>query len=916
MIKNIPDLTKENILKVLNESFKKTGARVLMPDLDIYIPTVDEVKSEGHVFFLVDGWVDVDPGILEEEESSEDQQAPVEPPEMRQWACEVCTLLNPDNQDICLVCETPKPLDPVYPAEEAKKAEEEALKLTAIDQHEEVSSDEEEETLQVKIDLEEDEELGMEPYSKIKVKQFIYSPEEDLYNPKSRKEALKKEILAGFERLTPDKRIEIMTCEEDSSIMNSDEFDEFVLCRMTNETVGDRQDSIFSKLWEKVKTQAKYMFPGVESSEDFANVIFQISSHKWIRRFSELGIDFWLNKSTPSFDQNESIESLCGNELSRFKEFIEQDMCQQTQRILEFSAADFRLEHKTDLTGVDLFSENLGDKARYSETKLFFAKLTKLNNHSMLRFKTSVSLLRLFNRLLVQNFRFISMFLPRPQDQESLDQKQDVLSLGSLVSSLRGYIYRAVKNKMIEQILEATTMNRDETPKIIVERFTREKEITDQKGPVARRSNEQGTVFVQGYSQLKHVPTTNLRPVKPKGAEPFICFEVVLKNEHVQGLAGPYRQFFTDVSSELQFKDKKKDQLELLVESPNRVAQVGDHKEKYCLRASANSAFHLQLFEYLGKLMGMAYRTGTFVLLDLPTIFWKKMLDLPLLEIDLEEIDKGSLEYIRFLRNSKKEEFEDVIDRNFTATLTDGSEAELLPGGAHKKVTFENREQFICLFKRALFNESDLQVKAVRKGFTSIIPEVLLRLVSPNELETRICGKNKIDFDLLRKHTVYKAPIKADSPLINNFWSLIKEFSPADQLKFVKFCWGQERLPSTDHEYAVNQIRFMIKPITFSGNQDGMLPRSDTCFFNLELPNYSTKEIMRERILLAINTDCDSMNADVNADNIDEGNMDHIGDQMNRSQSWVYYSNGSQEDNFEPDFSSTSSEDLEDDFMF
>lgn len=43
---------------------------------------------------------------------------------------------------------------------------------------------------------------------------------------------------------------------------------------------------------------------------------------------------------------------------------------------------------------------------------------------------------------------------------------------------------------------------------------------------------------------------------------------------------------------------------------------------------------------------------------------------------------------------------------------------------------------------------------------------------------------------------------------------------------------------------------------------DGALPKADTCFFNLELPDYSSKEIMKQRILLAIYTDSDSMNAE------------------------------------------------------
>lgn len=31
-----------------------------------------------------------------------------------------------------------------------------------------------------------------------------------------------------------------------------------------------------------------------------------------------------------------------------------------------------------------------------------------------------------------------------------------------------------------------------------------------------------------------------LRPIKPKGSEPFIAFEVIFKGEHVMGEAGPY----------------------------------------------------------------------------------------------------------------------------------------------------------------------------------------------------------------------------------------------------------------------------------------------------------------------------------------------------------------------------------------
>ncbi len=57
----------------------------------------------------------------------------------------------------------------------------------------------------------------------------------------------------------------------------------------------------------------------------------------------------------------------------------------------------------------------------------------------------------------------------------------------------------------------------------------------------------------------------------------------------------------------------------------------------------------------------------------------------------------------------------------------------------------------------------------------------------------------------------------------------------------------------------------MIKPmIANNKNQDQALPKADTCFFNIELPDYSTKAIMKEKLLLAVNLD----NVSINADNI------------------------------------------------
>lgn len=46
------------------------------------------------------------------------------------------------------------------------------------------------------------------------------------------------------------------------------------------------------------------------------------------------------------------------------------------------------------------------------------------------------------------------------------------------------------------------------------------------------------------------------------------------------------------------------------------------------------------------------------------------------------------------------------------------------------------------------------------------------------------------------------------------------------------------------------------------------MPRSQTCFFSLSLPQYTSKEILRKRLLYAINNTV-TMDADVQLHNAD-----------------------------------------------
>eukprot|EP00479_Gromia_sphaerica_P008468 TRINITY_DN3234_c0_g1_i1.p1 TRINITY_DN3234_c0_g1~~TRINITY_DN3234_c0_g1_i1.p1 ORF type:complete len:110 (+),score=18.69 TRINITY_DN3234_c0_g1_i1:242-571(+) len=105
---------------------------------------------------------------------------------------------------------------------------------------------------------------------------------------------------------------------------------------------------------------------------------------------------------------------------------------------------------------------------------------------------------------------------------------------------------------------------------------------------------------------------------------------------------------------------------------------------------------------------------------------------------------------------------------------------------------------------------------------------------------------------------------------------MLTDFSQENRRKFIRFAWAQDRLPADDDEFQRSHTRLLIKPpAKHYSNPDIALPRADTCFFNIELPRYSTRDIMELKFLFAINQTV-TMNADEeNMDDDQQNNPDY-----------------------------------------
>jgi len=259
----------------------------------------------------------------------------------------------------------------------------------------------------------------------------------------------------------------------------------------------------------------------------------------------------------------------------------------------------------------------------------------------------------------------------------------------------------------------------------------------------------------------------------------------------------------------------------------------------------------------VGALMGCSLRTKAPLSVDLPSIVWKQLLGQKVDVSDLEAVDKLCVQALEHIQQLPKGKLEQLVLQKFTTQLSDNSEVELKKDGKSFTVTYENRKEFQDLSIKMRLDEANKQIKAIRKGLNAVVPLRMLSLFSWHDLEELVCGNPVVDIEILRRHTKYSGSLSAASPLTKFLFQALHSFNMEERQLFLRFVWGRNRLPATDSDWSQ----------TFTINQlsagDDALPIAHTCFFSIDLPNYSTAEVLRKKVLYAI-YNCTAIDVDFN----------------------------------------------------
>ncbi|KAG7394634.1 hypothetical protein PHYBOEH_004944 [Phytophthora boehmeriae] len=437
----------------------------------------------------------------------------------------------------------------------------------------------------------------------------------------------------------------------------------------------------------------------------------------------------------------------------------------------------------------------------------------------------------------------------------SAQDERSLLARGA--RALRGVVFQHVKLAWWLGVLKEQQAPAAARPEIEVDRHRAHDalELSELGDPRASDAGERDSVFAQTFEQLH-----GLQPALLRGAER--AFKCQFVGEFGDDFGGLYRECLAQLSSELQTHTPL---LPVLRPCPNALNKTGENHEMFVPNSHLRShPRRVQMAEFLGKLAGVAVRTKTPLDLNLPPVVWKLLVGQQVLRHDIEAIHKGCFQVVDTIANLAahgitEAMFDEIVDANFTVLSSTREIVELVPGGSHLHVTWEDRDDYARAVETYRLTEYAPVCRDVSRGLATILPAPTLGLFSWHELRTLVCGKASVDVDLLRRRTIYGDGCQATDPHISYFWDVLAAFSDEQKSSFLRFVWGRSRLPTHAADFTQD---FKISGLPkAAGRADMYLPIAHTCFFSIDLPAYSSREVMHDKLMYAI-IHCQSIDAD------------------------------------------------------
>ncbi|KAB8235033.1 HECT-type E3 ubiquitin transferase UFD4 [Aspergillus alliaceus] len=195
-----------------------------------------------------------------------------------------------------------------------------------------------------------------------------------------------------------------------------------------------------------------------------------------------------------------------------------------------------------------------------------------------------------------------------------------------------------------------------------------------------------------------------------------------------------------------------------------------------------------------------------------------------------------------------------VEDLSLDFTLPGYPSIELIKDGSNTPVTIENVDMYIeRLVDMTLSSGVQRQVEAFREGFSQVFPYSALRTFTPAEL-VMLFGRAEEDWTIETLMDSIKADhgFNMDSRSVRNLLQTMSELDTQQRRDFLQFVTGSPKLPIGGFKSLTPIFTVVCRPSEPPYTPDDYLPSVMTCVNYLKLPDYSSLEVLRTRLSVAI----------------------------------------------------------------
>ncbi|KAL5000105.1 hypothetical protein BDV10DRAFT_183699 [Aspergillus recurvatus] len=195
-----------------------------------------------------------------------------------------------------------------------------------------------------------------------------------------------------------------------------------------------------------------------------------------------------------------------------------------------------------------------------------------------------------------------------------------------------------------------------------------------------------------------------------------------------------------------------------------------------------------------------------------------------------------------------------VEDLSLDFTLPGYPAIELIKNGSNIPVTIENVDLYVArVVDMTLGSGVQAQVGAFRTGFSQVFPHSALQTFTPNEL-VMLFGRAEEDWSIETLMDSIKADhgFNMDSRSVRNLLQTMSELDTQQRRDFLQFVTGSPKLPIGGFKSLTPIFTVVCRPSEPPYLPDDYLPSVMTCVNYLKLPDYSSLDVLRERLSIAI----------------------------------------------------------------